>query len=80
MNNSKNNGTMDNGQWNNGQGTRDKKQRTRNNGKGTIRQKESNLKGTMEGLEIWYVTATAVSIERQEKGERHRQEQQCPIA
>jgi len=36
---------------NNRQGTRDKEQWERDN-----KTKENNLKGTMEGLEIWYVT------------------------
>ena len=49
MNNSKNNGTMDNGQWNNGQGTRDKKQRTRNNGEGTIRQRKATWREQWRG-------------------------------
>jgi len=39
---------MNNGKNN---GTRDKKQ-----GKWDNKTKESNLKGTIEGLEIWYVT------------------------
>jgi len=41
-----------------GQGTRDKEQRTRDKKQWEWdnKTKESNLKGTMEGLEIWYVT------------------------
>ena len=41
--------TMDNGQWN-------KKQRNNKQWEWDNKTKESNLKGTMEGLEIWYVT------------------------
>ena len=48
-NNGKNKRTMNNGKNN---GTRNKKQ-----GEWDNKTKESNLKGTMEGLEIWYVTS-----------------------
>ena len=47
-NGTRNKGTMNNSKNN---GTRDKKQWEWDN-----KTKESNLKGTMEGLEIWYVT------------------------
>jgi len=46
------------------QGTRDKKQGIRNN-----KTKESNLKGTMEGLEIWYVTPNPVLISHKRRGQ-----------
>ena len=57
--------TMDNGQWAMDNGTRNKgtMNNSKNNGTRDKKQwewdnktKESNLKGTMEGLEIWYVT------------------------
>ena len=62
MNNSKNNGTIDKEQGTRNKGTRNN---SKNNGTRDKKQwewdnktKESNLKGTIEGLEIWYVTGS----------------------